>query len=472
MNAFEPDADEMQRMVAAAMERIVPHLEAIADAPAAITAGGEELARSLAEPLPEQGAPLGELLDVVFDRALSVTYNTASPGYLAYVPGGGVFPSAVADLIANAINRYVGVWVGAPGLVQLETNVVRWFCDLASLPAGSGGFLTTGGSLANLSAIVTARREKLGDDFTQGVAYGSTQLHNSVAKSARIAGLRDDQLRALPTDEGFRLRPDDVRAAVREDRAAGRRPFLLVANAGATNTGAVDDLNALADVAAEEDLWLHVDAAYGGFFLLTERGRVALGGIERAHSITLDPHKGLFIPLGTGCLLVREREALRRAHAVFADYLPAMQTGDDFVDFTEISPELSRDFRGLRVWLPLKLWGAAAFTRALDEKLDLARTAAEGLRAMPGVELVAEPQLSLLAFRHARQGESQQARNERNRRLLDAINRRQRVFLTPTTVNGGDLVLRVCVLHFRTHEDRIDMLLDDVRAALDEVEGG
>jgi aromatic-L-amino-acid decarboxylase len=427
---LEPDGDEMRRMVEAAMQRIVPHLEAIARAPAHVTAGGPDLARSLREEMPTNGTSLDELLELVFDRALSVTYNTASPGYLAYIPGGGVFPSAVADLIASAINRYVGVGVAAPGLVQLESNVIRWFCQLAGMPASAGGFLTTGGSLANLSAVVSARREKLGDDFTTGVLYGSSQLHNSIAKAARLAGFRDDQVRSLPTDDSFRLRADAVRAAVREDRAAGKTPFLLVANAGATNTGAVDDLEALADVAADEGLWLHVDAAYGGFFLLTERGRAALVGIERADSITLDPHKGLFLPLGTGCLLVRDQEALRRAH------------------------------------------GADAFARALDEKLDLARRAADELRELPGVQIVAEPQLSLLAFRHEVEDEPIADRNERNRRLLAAVNAKRRVFLTGTVVDGSDFVLRVCVLHFRTHADRIDMLLEDVRAALDEVGAG
>jgi aromatic-L-amino-acid decarboxylase len=460
----------MQEMVDAAMQRVVRHLSVISELPAAVTEGGAALARELREELPRAGAPLDDALSLLFDRALDVTFNTASPGYLAYIPGGGVFPAAVADLIAGAINRYVGVWVAAPGLVQIEANVVRWFNDLVGLGPGAGGFLTTGGSLANLSAIVAARQHVLGDRFDDGVLYCSTQTHNSIEKAARIAGFRRDQLRVLDVDDNFRLAPSSVAAAVKEDRAAGRRPFLLVANAGSTNTGAVDELAALADVAGDESLWFHVDAAYGGFFLLTERGRGRLGGIERADSVTLDPHKGLFLPYGNGCLLVRDPQALRRAHSSTADYLPDMQTDADLVDFCEISPELSRDFRGLRVWLPLKLWGADAFAATLDEKLDLARAAASALRDLGGVEIVAEPELSLFAFRHERDGDTREERNARNRRWMDAINARGRVYLTGTTVNGGDFVLRVCVLHFRTHADRMAVFLDDARETLAELE--
>ena len=236
---------------------------------------------------------------------------------------------------------------------------------------------------------------------------------------------------------------------------------------GTTNTGAVDDLSGLADFADDHDLWLHVDAAYGGFFALTERGRIALAGMERADSVTLDPHKGLFLPYGTGSLLVRDGDALRRAHRVGAAYLPAMQDSAEFVDFCDLSPELSRPFRGLGVWLPFKLLGAEAFRKALDEKLDLAHIAADGLRGMPGVEVVAEPQLSIVAFRAGTPDMSGHDRDAAGRRLLEAVNRRKRVYLTSTTTRG-QFLLRICVLSFRTHRDRIDACLDDIREGVDE----
>ncbi len=464
---LELSGPEMRRLVHAAMERIVPHLESLPDQPSWDLDGAEALARSLAEPMPEAGAPVEQILDLLF-RAVPKSFNTAGPGYLAYIPGGGVFHAAVADLIADAVNRYVGVWLASPALVQLETNVVRWFCDLLGYPREARGILTSGGSLANFSAIVTARRDRLPDDFLRGTLYVSDQVHDSVQRSAALAGFPGASVRLVSSDERFCLRLDALERLIEEDRAAGRTPFLVVASAGTVNTGAVDDLTAVADVAARHGLWLHVDGAYGGFFVMTERGRRALRGIDRADSVTLDPHKGLFLPYGTGSLLVRDGRALARAHGLGGAYLPAMQDGDEFVDFCQLSPELSRDFRGLRVWLPFKLAGADAFRRNLDEKLDLTVWATDQLRTIAGIRIVAEPQLSIVAFRLERGGLDGDGLNRLNRRLLERTNARRRVYLTGTTVQGM-FVLRICVLSFRTHRERMAQGMDDIRAAVAEV---
>lgn len=468
---LELPPEEMRRLVDLAMDGIVKHLASLARQPSADVEGAAELARSLMEPLPETGEPYESLLSLLFDRAIPKSFNTAGPGYVAYVPGGGLFHSAVADLIADAVNRYVGVWLAAPALAQLETNVVRWFCEIVGYPPDARGILTSGGSLANFTAVVTARRERLPEDFLSGTLYASDQVHHSVQKAALLAGFPPASVREVPTDERFAIEVDALRERIREDRSAGLRPFLVVGNAGTTNTGAVDDLEALAGLAEEERLWLHVDAAYGGFFLLTERGRRAMRGIERADSVTLDPHKGLFLPYGTGSLLVRDGAALKRAHRVPAHYLPQMQHDSDLVDFCEISPELSRDFRGLRVWLPVKMHGIGAFRRALEEKLDLAIWAADELRRIPGIEIVAEPQLSTVAFRLARPGLEAPALNQLNQELLERINARRRVYLNGTRL-GERFVLRICVVSFRTHIDRMQDGLADIRQALAELSQG
>jgi aromatic-L-amino-acid decarboxylase len=455
-------------LVDAVMDPLVRHVDSLATQPAHQVEGAEALARALQEPLPEQGIPLDELLHVLFERAVPTSFNTAGPGYLAYIPGGGILHAAVADLIADAVNRYTGVWLAAPGLVQLETNVLRWLGEIVGYPDGSLGVLTSGGSMANFSAVVTARAHRLPEDFLDGTIYVSDQAHHSVAKAAILAGFPGRNVRVVPSDERFRIRLDALRAAIARDRQEGYRPFLVVGSAGTTNTGAVDDLGGLADLAAAEDLWYHVDAAYGGFFALTERGQSVLAGMERADSVTLDPHKGLFLPYGTGSLLVRDGTLLYRAHGTEGAYLPAMQSGTEFVDFCQVSPELSRPFRGLGLWLPLRLVGVGAFRAALDEKLDLARHASQALSRMWGIEVVAEPELSIVAFRATRDRLDVEATNALNRRLLDAVNRRGRVFLTGTTVNGHFL-LRICVLSFRTHRDRIDQCLEDIEASLAEV---
>ncbi|HEY0156938.1 MAG TPA: aminotransferase class V-fold PLP-dependent enzyme [Thermoanaerobaculia bacterium] len=463
---LEPPAPEMRALIAAATERIIAHIESLPSQPAMNVEGATEFARTLVEPLPRTGQSYGELLDFLFDEAIPRSFTAAGPGYLAYVPGGGLFHSAVADLIADAVNRYVGVCAAAPALVQLEANVVRWFCEIVGLPHGSGGVLTSGGSLANFTGIVTARRAMLPDDFLRGTLYCSNQIHHSFQKAANLAGFPYANIRELPVDERFRIRVDALEEAIARDRRDGWTPFLIAGSAGTTGTGAVDDLEALARVAREEKLWFHVDGAYGALFMLTERGRAALKGIEQADSLILDPHKTLFLPFGTGAVLVRDARALHRAHSLHADYLPDMQQEDELVDFCEISPELSRDFRGLRVWLPLKMFGIEPFREQLDEKLDLIEYAVAELRKIEGMEIVAEPQLTITAFRLVRDGADL---NALNKRLLDRINAKQRVMLTPTTVDGR-FVIRMAVVSHRTHRDRIDMALADIRDAIAELE--
>ena len=468
---LEPSSDQMRAMIDKAAERVIDHIASLPRQPAAYDEFDDEArARvgALAESLPERGTDLDGLLDLLFREAVPLSYNTASPGYLAYIPGGGVFPSAVADFIANAVNRYVGVWIAAPGLVQLELNVIRWFCEIIGYPPGSGGILTSGGSLANFTGVVTARRERLPEDFLTGTIYTSDQTHHSVRKAAILAGFPVNNVREIATTEDYQIRLDVLRQQVAQDTEAGLQPFMLVASAGTTNTGAVDDLHGAADVAKDLGLWLHVDASYGGFFMLTERGRESLRGIERADSVALDPHKGLFLPYGNGSLLVRDPGALRRAHTTFADYMPDMQKDPELVDFCEISPELSRDFRGLRAWLPIKLFGIEAFRTSLDEKLDLAEWATDQLREMPDMEILAEPQLSLTAFRWAPVGHSEDALNDMNRELLARVNARKNVYITGTTLNGR-YALRICVLSFRTHRDRMERCLNDIRESVGEL---
>jgi len=446
----------MRRLIDEAARRVIAHIESLPSQPAQNVDGATDFARTLIEPLPRRGASYESLLDFLFDEAIPRSFNAAGPGYLAYVPGGGIYHAAVADYIADAVNRYVGVCAAAPALAQIEANVVRWFCEIVGYGKGSGGVLTTGGSLANLIAIITARKELLGDDFASAVLYCSDQVHHAFQKSASLAGFQ--HIREIASDSQFRMRIDKLEAMIAGDFLGGLRPFLICGSAGTTATGAVDDLQALERIAREHRMWFHVDGAYGAFFNLTERVRARLRGIEEADSIVLDPHKTLFLPFGTGALVVRDVAKLRRAHSMHADYLPAFQQEDELVDFCELSPELSRDFRGLRVWLPLKMFGIEPFREQLDEKLDLAAYASAELHKIEGIEVVAEPQLSILAFRAA-------GDDARNREVLRRINERKRVMLTPAIV-GGRFVIRICIVSHRTHRDRVDMALDDIRAAV------
>jgi aromatic-L-amino-acid decarboxylase len=460
----------MESMLAMVGERVVRAIEELPSKPAFDLDGADAVAAAARQDAPGPPRALAEVLDQLFDELAPVSFNNLGPRFMAYIPGGGLFHSAVADLIADALNRYVTVWAAAPALAQLEANVVRWFQGMVGYPAGAGGYLSSGGSLANFSAVVTARTERLGEDLARGTVYVSDQTHHSVAKAARLAGIREANVRAVPVDADCRVRTGEFEQRIAEDRARGFVPFLVVGNGGTTNTGAIDALEELAAIARRHGAWFHVDAAYGGFFALTERGRDRLRGLELADSITLDPHKGLFLPYGTGCLLARDGTALRRAHGLEADYMPALQSEADRVDFCEISPELSRDFRGLRVWLPVQLLGIEPFRDALDEKLDLAQWAAEELRGMAdvGVELVAPPQLSTLAFRLRRPDLAGAQQDQLNQRFLERIHRERKVLLTPTRL-AGRFVIRISILNFRTHREHVEDCVEAIRSAAAEL---
>lgn len=443
MLPLDPAGPELDALVAAVADRVRAFLATVRGRPA------WDPAVPPAPPIPEEGIPVEAALDAVV-AALDPGFHTSRPGYLAFVPGGGLPVAALADWMALTWNRFGGVRAPAPAAVALEEAVLRWLGAEMGLPPAARGVLTSGGSVSNLLAAVAARG-RLGEDFADGVVYGSGETHRCVPKALRVAGFPARAWRALPVDNRFRLDLDALRDAVGADRARGLRPLMVVANAGTTNTGAIDPLPEVAELCAAEGLWLHVDGAYGGAFALCEEGRAKLRGLERADSLTLDPHKGLFLPYGTGALLVRDPEALRAAHATDAAYLRDVR-GE--ADFTDLSPELSREVRGLRLWLPLQVHGVRAFREALAEKLVLARRFADGIRDLPGVELLDEPQLSTVAFRLG-----DDARTER---ALAAINARRRVFLSSSII-GGRVAIRCCVVSFRTRAEDVETAVGEVR---------
>jgi aromatic-L-amino-acid/L-tryptophan decarboxylase len=454
---LDPSPEQMRAMGDRALEYVIGFIHGLDDAPARNVDGALEAALRLKAAPPEEGGSFEEVF-AAFEDAAARAYETCGPGYLPYIPGGGLFAAALGQFLAMAVNRFPNLWEVAPGLAQIEQNVIRWLCDLFGYPEDARGILTTGGSIANLSAIVTARHEKLGEEFIDGVYYLSEQSHASVPKAAAIAGLPRRAMRLVPVDRELRMDAGALKRMVAEDREAGLRPFLVVPAAGTTNTGAIDPLDDVADVAEAEGLWMHVDAAYGGFFVLTDRGRERFRGIERADSITLDPHKGLFLPYGTGSLVVRDGARLRDAHHVGAEYLQDRAPEAELPNWTEYSPELSRDHRGFRVWLPLVLHGVSAFRDALDEKLDLAEHLYGALAEMPEIELPWPPQLTVVPFRLAG------ATDDEDRTFLARINEPKRVYLSSTTIEGRH-VIRACIVSHRTHRDRIDEAIEIIRSA-------
>lgn len=466
---LELSACELQERLDEVLPYLTEFLDSLSVAPADLAANASpQMLSQLREALPEEGVAFGDALEILFRKALPDSLNAASPGFMGYVPGGGILYAALADLIANSVNRFVGAAPVAPGFSQIETTVVNWFCEIIGLPGSAKGFMTSGGSMANQSALATARTVQCGEQFDRAVIYLSDQAHNCLAKAAYLCGFARHQVKILPSDDQFRLSVGALESAIKADRAAGLQPMFLAASAGTTNTGSIDPLEALAEVCRREKLWFHVDAAYGGFFCLTERGRQRLQGIERADSVALDPHKTLFLPYGTGALLVRDGKHLVRTFAASADYLPDALDDEGVMDFRELSPELTRPFRGLRVWLPMKVHGAETFAAYLDEKLNLAAYLHTALLALDGIDVLAPPELSILAFAVSSGEHEVATRNARSQQLMARVNEINRVHLSGTML-GDVFAVRVAIGVFRTHQIHIDSLLEDIQVALNEL---
>ncbi|MFP4149862.1 MAG: pyridoxal phosphate-dependent decarboxylase family protein [Nitriliruptoraceae bacterium] len=419
---------------------------------------GHDLAAQLLALRPgAEGRPLQEVLDLL--RAVLATgTDNAAAGELAYIPGSGLLSAAVADLLAGTANRYTGLSAFSPAAVALEQSVLSWLTERFDLPPSAQALLLSGGSAANLTALIVAREARAAGQLARACLYVGEHAHASVRKAARLAGFDPELVRVCPTVDGLHLDAEAVRIRIKQDLADGLLPVAVVGAAGTTNTGAVDDLAALAEVAAEHGCWFHVDAAYGGFFRLTARGRARLEGIDRADSITLDPHKSLFLPFGTGALLVRDRHHLLTAFGEEADYLrDAVDDELALPDLAGLGPELTRPWRGLRLWLPLLLHGTDAFVAALDEVLDLAAWAAEELAADPYVEVVSRPELSILTFRVPGDDAAQDA-------ALARIHADGRVRLSSTRLEGR-VVLRLAVLSHRTTAATVTTAVTLIRRA-------
>ena len=414
-------------------------------------------------PISEQGIPIETAIELLERDVVRPGANTASGGHLAYIPGGGIYHGALGDYLAAVSNKYAGIFFTGPGPVRMENMLVRWVADLVGYPPGAAGHIASGGSIANLTAIAAAREAHglRGADYASAVVYLTAQAHHSIDKAIRIAGMHEAQLRRVPMDGGHRMRPEALEQAIAADRSRGLRPWLVVAAAGTTDTGAVDPLGPIAAIARRERCWFHVDAAYGGFFLLTEQGRTALRGIDQSDSVVLDPHKGLFLPYGSGMVVVRDAAPLLASHHYSGSYMQDALRDPSETSPADVSPELSKHFRALRMWLPLVLLGTGPFRAALEEKLLLARYFhAEIGRA--GYEVGPLPDLSIVTYRWAPPGADTERLNAINQAIVEGSRRDGRVFLSSTMLDGR-FTLRMAALAFRTHRRTIDLAVRVLR---------
>src|SRR6516225_1068396 len=458
------DAEAMRRAGYATVDALVARLADPGADPVLRRADAAAMRARLGGPPPEQPGDYGAVLARVMADVLPYAARTDHPGYLAFIPSFTTWPAALAELTAATANPYCGAWLESAGAAQVELEVIDWFRDWLGLPVGTAGVLVSGGSAANLTALLVAR-EAAGGPSPDSVLYVSDQAHSSLARTARAMGLRPGQVRVLPTDDRWRLSADTVAAAVRADRAADRVPFALCASAGSTNTGAVDPLGDLADVCTAEGLWLHVDAAYGGFAALTTKGRTVLTGLERADSVTLDPHKWLYQPMECGCVLIRDGARLERTFAIHPDYLDSdAALGADEVNFADRGLQLSRGFRALKVWVAVHTFGLAAFRAAIQHNLELAEYAETLIRSHPDLTVMAPATLGIVCFRREWPGCDEAETERRGTALAEDLERGGTAFVSTTRLAGRHAI-RLCILNPTSSEEHVRRVIEHFAGA-------
>lgn len=405
----------------------------------------------------ERGVEMESILQLYRDNVEQQGITTVSGKFMGYIAPCSMYYSALADYIAAITDPFSSDFSASPGAVRMEKLLLEWMAELIGYPEGVQGNLASGGSMATLICIVTAREAHAlkARDFEKSVVYLTELTHHCFRKGLSVAGMRECIIRYVPVDEGYRMKPAALVECIEKDRQAGLKPWLVVGSTGTTDLGNVDPLDAIADVARQHNLWFHVDGAYGGFFLLSDLVRDKFKGVERSDSIVMNPHKTLYTPFGLGAAIIRDGELLYKAHHYTASYLQDNYLEQDEISPADLGPELTRHFRALRLWLPLKLIGVAPFRAALSEKILLTRYAYERMSEQGIFEMGPYPELSTFAFRYLPENGDPDAFNKQ---LINRLRADGRIFLSSTTL-GGKYMIRVNVLSYRTHLDTMDLAI-------------
>jgi glutamate/tyrosine decarboxylase-like PLP-dependent enzyme len=446
--------DEMRALGYRAVDMMVDRLSAVPNEPVFGTAPRAELEARLREPPPAQGRGWDAVLQRVSDDVFRPMTHLTHPRFFAYVPSPSNFVGAIADALASGFNPFAGAWAMSPGAAQVELVTADWLREMLGMPSTSGGLFVSGGSMANLTALAVARHQRLGKDASRGVIYCSDQTHTAVERGARTLGFRADQVRKLEPDDEYRLRVDDLAAAMEADAAAGLQPFCVVANAGTTSTGAVDPLDGIAGLCRARLVWMHVDGAYGAAAALTDVGRAVLNGIGEADSVALDAHKWLFQPVECGCVLMRDARHLKDTFRIVPAYLRDTDLSAEEVNFRDWGVQMTRGFKALKLWMTIQVFGMDAMREAVGRGIRLAEVAEEELRSLPEWEIVTGANLGIITFRH-RPGELDGAEaDERQRRIASGLAADGYALLSTTELRGRT-VLRLCTINPRTTDDEM-----------------
>jgi len=448
---FSPE--RMREIGYRVIDRIVEHLSTLPNQPVGAKGDPAQLRPALMEPIPEHGMEFEAVLDQVEREILRHTMHVNHPRFFAYVPGPSNYVAAMADAIIAGYNVFAGTWVSGSGPAAVELAAIDWLREICGMPSTTGGLFVSGGTMANLTALAVARHAKLGESADRATVYFSDQAHSSLEKALRVIGIAAENIRKLPSDADFRLPADALAQTIAADRSAGKRPFCIIANAGSTNTGAIDPLPELSRIAREQDLWLHVDGAYGAAAAASVRGKALLQGMDLADSVTLDPHKWLFQPFEIGCILVRDGELLSRTFLILPEYLKDTHQHSAEFNFTDHGLQLTRGFRALKLWMSIKVFGMAAFRAAIERGFELADFTEQCIRKMDGWEIVTPACMGIVCFRYKR------ADDAAHLQLVQTLLRDGFTLITSTVLRHRT-VLRTCTINPRTTETDIQQSLE------------
>jgi aromatic-L-amino-acid decarboxylase len=462
-NALDFTAEQMRVMGYRVIDLLAEHLSTLSDSRVGAKGDPEELLAKFSGPPPELGVDFESVLAEVAREVLPNTMHVNHPRFFAYVPGPGNFVGAMADALAAGFNVFAGTWIGGSGAAAVEAQTIAWLCDMCGFPPSAGGLFLSGGTLANLTGVAVARHVKLGEEFGRAVLYYSDQVHSSVEKDLRLLGFARRRMRKIESDEAYRLSPAALERAIAQDRAAGLQPFCVAASAGTTNTGALDPLPELSALCRREDMWLHVDGAYGAAAVICGRGKALLGGLELADSLSLDPHKWLFQPFECGCVLTREASHLTDTFEVRPEYLQDTHRVSAEINYADRGPQLTRSFRALKLWMSIRVFGVAAFRQAIEKGFELAEFAEEVIRKMNRWEVVTPAQMGIVTFRFT------PADDALHLRLVQRLLEDGHALITSTVLRGRT-VLRMCTINPRSSEDDVESSLrrlDELASGLD-----
>jgi len=431
----------------------------------------DEVASWFDEELPEEGKNIFEVLDETKSKVLDVATDNLGKHMYAYVMASGTQVSILGEQLAATINQNGGKWHLSPSISEIEKRVVQWGSDMIGFGENVGGVLVSGGSAANLNGLTIARnifyekkdlRKKGLFNTKPFTVYASKEVHGCVDKSVELLGIGSDQLRKIDTNSDFTINLEALEDQIRQDIKKGFEPFCLVGNAGTVNTGTIDDLDALADIAERYNLWYHVDGAYGGLAATLDSIKVEYKGMERADSVAIDFHKWLYQPFEAGCILVKNWDILRRAYFKKADYLDTKFEHQGRLDFNEHTFQLSRNAKSLKIWMSIKAYGMRRFREMIQKDIDLTHYLSEQVEASDDFEIKARSHLAVSCFRYHGNLTDETKITELNERLIPALEKDGRVFITGTRLNG-EFVIRACTINHRKRKEDIDYLLNVIR---------